>query len=85
MILVGAATKPAALEPLRMFKDEVNVSGSYASLQSEVRTLVDLVARKALAVKDMVTHTFPLEKINEAIDLLAARRERALRGVIRLD
>ncbi len=85
VILVGAATKPAALEPLRMFKDEVNVSGSYASLQSEVRTLVDLVARKALAVKDMVTHTFPLEKINEAIDLLAARRERALRGVIRLD
>lgn len=82
VVLVGATTQPAALDPVRMFKDEVNITGSYASLQNEIPYLVDLVASNELIVKDMVTHTFALDEINAAVDMLASHKEKSLRGVV---
>lgn len=82
VILVGAATQPAMLDPVRVFKDEVSISGSYACLQNEIPYLMDLVVNNELVVKDIITHTFSLEEVNEAIHMLAGRSEKSLRAVL---
>ncbi|WP_338827557.1 zinc-dependent alcohol dehydrogenase [Neomoorella thermoacetica] len=84
VVLVGASVHPFPLEPLRLFKDEVNVTGSYASLPGEIPYLIDLVESRKLVVKDMVTHTCSLEKINETITMLARRSEKSLRAIVEM-
>ncbi|MDR7868555.1 MAG: zinc-binding dehydrogenase [Sporomusaceae bacterium] len=84
VVLVGAATRPFTVDPLRLFKDEVDISGSYASLQSALPKLIRLVETGELTVKDMISHTFSLEEINAAIDMLAAHRSRSLRAVVEM-
>lgn len=84
VVLVGAFVQPFALEPARLFRDEVNVTGSYASLPNEIPYLVDLVANDKLKVKDMVTHTCSLEGINDTIAMLAKRTAKSLRAVVEM-
>lgn len=84
VVLVGAATQPFSVEPLRLFKDEVAITGSYASLQADLPRLVGLVASGRLVVKDMVSHRFSLEEINPAIDILSDHRSRPLRAVVEM-
>lgn len=82
VILVGATAQPITVSPQRMFKDEVAISGSYASIQSEIPYLIDMVSNNELIVKDMISHTFSLDEINKAVDMLANHREKSLRTVI---
>ncbi|CEP66507.1 Polyketide synthase, enoylreductase [Moorella glycerini] len=84
VVLVGAFVQPFALDPIRLFKDEVNITGSYASLPNEIPYLVDLVANNNLVVKDMVTHTCSLEGINSTIAMLAKRTEKSLRAIVEM-
>lgn len=84
VVLVGAATRPFAVEPLRVFKDEISITGSYASLQADLPRLIGLVASGRLAVKDLISHTLPLEEINSVIDILADHRSRSLRAVVEM-
>lgn len=84
VVLVGAATRPFAVDPLRVFKDEVTITGSYASLQADLPRLIKLVDQGVLTVRDMVSHTLPLADINAAIDMLAGHRSRALRAVVEM-
>lgn len=84
VVLVGAATRAFAVDPLRLFKDEVNITGSYASRQADLPELVRLVENGVLTVEDMITHTFTLEELNAAIGMLAGHRSRSLRAVVEM-
>ncbi len=84
VVLVGAATQPFTVQPLRVFKDEVAITGSYASLQADLPRLIDHVASGRLAVKDLISHTISLDDINPMIDILADHRSRSLRAVVEM-
>ena len=45
---------------------EVSVQGSHGSTPQDNRDALDMLARKALEVGDLITHTFPLDSIEEA-------------------
>jgi len=45
---------------------EVSVQGSHGSTPRDARETLDILARKALNVSDLITHTFPLDSIKEA-------------------
>jgi L-iditol 2-dehydrogenase len=45
---------------------EVSVQGSHGSTPRDAREALDILARKALNVSDLITHTFPLDSIEEA-------------------
>jgi len=45
---------------------EVSVQGSHGSTPHDTREALDMLARKALNVSDLITHTFPLDSIKEA-------------------
>ncbi len=84
VVLVGSSIGSFPIEPVRLFKDEVIVTGSYASLPNDIHYLIDLVKNRKLIVKDMVTHTYSLEKINEAIAMLSKGSEKSLRAVVEM-
>jgi 2-desacetyl-2-hydroxyethyl bacteriochlorophyllide A dehydrogenase len=84
VVLVGAATRTFAVEPLRVFKDEVAITGSYASLQADLPRLIGMVAGGRLVVKDLISHRLPLDEINPVIDILADHRSRSLRAVVEM-
>jgi len=71
------------LPPFIFIKDERMLTGSYmgsTQLQTDVTRLVRLYKAGILKLDELITHRFPLEKINEAID--EVEKGKALRNVI---
>jgi len=59
---------------------EISIVGSLGCRPVDYPPLIRMVADGRLKVKELVTHRFPLERINEAFDLL--RRGAALRSIV---
>ena len=61
---------------------EVSVQGSHGSTPEENKQAVALLARGAVRVKDLITHIYPLDAIEEAFRL--AERKEGMKVAIRL-
>ncbi len=61
--------------------NEITIYGSKAN-PGTGRKYVELLKHGRIYVKDLVTHTFPLEKMSEAIDTFVHRRDGAMKVVI---
>jgi S-(hydroxymethyl)glutathione dehydrogenase/alcohol dehydrogenase len=71
------------MPPFIFIKDERVLTGSYmgsTQLHTDVPRLVALYKAGILKLDELITHRFPLEKINEAID--EVEKGKALRNVI---
>ena len=84
VVLTGAATQPFSISPFRIFKEEINITGSYASVPEEIPYLINLVDTGQLSIRDMITHVFSFSELNAAIDMLAGHRQKSLRAVIEM-
>jgi L-iditol 2-dehydrogenase len=62
--------------------DEKEILGSYSAAVDIQEAGADLVLRKKLPVMDIVTHRFPLARIQEALDLAAKPTEESLKILI---
>jgi S-(hydroxymethyl)glutathione dehydrogenase / alcohol dehydrogenase len=72
-----------SLRPFMFIKDERVLTGSFmgtTQLQTEIPRLVELYKAGVLKLDELITHRYPLEKINEAIG--EVERGEALRNVI---
>ena len=61
---------------------ELHVHGANASNRRQYLAAVDLIASKKIDVKKIITHRFPLEKIDEAIGTAEDRTKNALKVII---
>jgi 2-desacetyl-2-hydroxyethyl bacteriochlorophyllide A dehydrogenase len=61
----------AAYNPFKIYNDEITVVGTMAVLHS-YGPAIDLLAAGALDTDKMVTHTFPIERFDEAVALVRA-------------
>ncbi|MEM3730800.1 MAG: alcohol dehydrogenase catalytic domain-containing protein [Candidatus Bathyarchaeia archaeon] len=61
---------------------EITMVGSRASTGEEFEPSIRLVSTKAIDVKPLITHTFPLEKIEEGFNLVDKSPASVLRAVI---
>jgi len=76
-------TDTLTLPPFQFIKDERVLTGGYmgsTQLQTEIDRLVKLYQAKILKLDELITHRFPLEDINKAIDEVV--KGVALRNVI---
>jgi NADPH2:quinone reductase len=64
---VASAEARVALSPFRVYNDEITVIGSMAVLHS-FGTALDLIADGAVDTTGLVTHRFPLDDYEEALD-----------------
>src|SRR5947208_213159 len=62
--------------------DEKEILGSYSAAVDIQEAAADLVLRKKLPVMDIVTHRFPLDKIQEALDLAVRPTAESLKVLI---
>ncbi|PRX43683.1 NADPH2:quinone reductase [Prauserella shujinwangii] len=71
LLVFGVAPEEArvSLSPFRIYNDEITVVGSMAVLHSFGAAL-DLVATGAVDTSELLTHTLPLERYPEALDLM---------------
>jgi L-iditol 2-dehydrogenase len=63
--------------------DEKEILGSYSAAVDIQDTAADMVLNKKLPVMDIVTHRFPLDKIQEALELAARPTAESLKILIR--
>ena len=62
--------------------DEKEILGSYSAAVDIQDSAAELVLRKKLPVMEIVTHRFPLAKIQEALELAANPTEESLKILV---
>jgi len=62
--------------------EEKEILGSYSASVDEQAASVDLVFRRRLPVREMISHRFPLERIADALELAAHPKHDTLKVVI---
>ena len=83
-ILLFAPTQPdqyARLSPHRLFFSEITVVPSYSVSHIETRTALQLISSGRINAKELITHRFPLNRIQEAFQT-AARSKECLKVVV---
>jgi len=80
LVAVGFTAKDVPIAFGRVMFREISIVGSLGCRPVDYPPLIRMVADGRLKVKELVTHRFPLERINEAFDLL--RRGAALRSIV---
>lgn len=80
LVLVGYSTDTMKLNSGRVMFRELEVIGSLGCRPLDYPRVIELVRQERIRVKELVTHRFPLEQINLALDVLRAGD--AVRAVI---
>ena len=80
LVVVGFSGEEVPLSAGRIMFREISVLGSLGCRPVDYPPLIRLVRDGRLKVKELVTHRFPLARINDAFDRL--RRGEALRSII---
>jgi threonine dehydrogenase-like Zn-dependent dehydrogenase len=79
--VVGIAERPQTINLGRLLSAEAAVLGSSGYDISDIEEVIDNLDSKRTHVADIITHHFPLEKINEALST-AADRAKSIKVVI---
>jgi L-iditol 2-dehydrogenase len=70
VILIGLSTSPVSFVPLQFVREGLRLSGSLIYHHpTEFAKTIALVEKKALSPKSIISHTFPFEKIQEAMQI----------------
>ena len=68
VILLGLASTPVSFYPMKLVREGINLRTSMIyDHPSDFEYVIGMVAKGALHPSSVVTHTFPLEKIGEAL------------------
>jgi len=67
-----------------LYFKELQILGSRASTSDDYEPCIRLVAERAIDVKPLITHTFGLEKVKEAFELIEKHPGKVLRAVVKL-
>nr|MDO8098279.1 alcohol dehydrogenase catalytic domain-containing protein [Candidatus Njordarchaeota archaeon] len=74
LLLVAVHDKPVETALRAIMWREVSIIGSFAHVASEADKFVELVLNDRVKLDPLISHRFPLEKINEAFELFAGRK-----------
>ena len=66
----------------RFFADEISIIGTYSVTPYDFPEAMDIIINKKIDIKGMITHTFPLEKLKEAVELAADPKNESLKIII---
>ncbi len=82
MCVVGYSDHPATLNAARLMFRELDIVGSLGCRPVDYPAIIRMVARGLVQLQPVVTHRFPLDGINDALDIL--RSGKGLRTVIKV-
>jgi propanol-preferring alcohol dehydrogenase len=82
LVVVGYSAEDITLSAAKIMYFEMEVRGSLGCRPVDYPRLIELCRIGKIRVKELVTQKFPLEKINDAFDLLRSHDENALRSIV---
>jgi 6-hydroxycyclohex-1-ene-1-carbonyl-CoA dehydrogenase len=82
LVIVGFSAQDAVLPAAKVMFHEMEIRGSLGCRVVDYPRIIELARRGTIKVAEMVTHRFPLERINDAMELLRAHDESLLRAVV---
>jgi 2-desacetyl-2-hydroxyethyl bacteriochlorophyllide A dehydrogenase len=82
LVVVGYSAEEIKLSAARIMYFEMEVRGSLGCRPVDYPKLIELARIGKIKVTELVTHKFPLEKIDEAFGLLRNHDENLLRAVV---
>jgi len=82
LVVVGYSAEDIKLSAAKIMYFEMEVRGSLGCRPVDYPRLIELCRIGKIKVVEQVTHKFPLEKINDAFDLLRKHDETALRSIV---
>lgn len=82
--IVGVNMRPQEVIPARLMSTEAVIMGSSGYNLSDIEEVIDNLANKRTFVNDIITHHFPLEQLNDALNM-AADREKAIKVVVDME
>lgn len=77
--------KLVTLDVSRFFKDEISIIGTYSVTPYEFPEALDLLEKRKLNTKEMITHVYPLKKLSEAIDISTNPEQPVLKVIIKAE
>lgn len=82
LVVVGYSAEDIKLSAAKIMYFEMEVRGSLGCRPVDYPRLIEMCRIGKIKVAELVTQKFPLEKINEAFDLLRNHDENALRSIV---
>lgn len=68
-----APDESISLLPSQIFFAEQTITASYSADHIDTRLTMDLIARGSISTDRLITHTYPLDQLSDAIQMTAAR------------
>ena len=82
--IVGVSSEPILLNAARIMSSEAIIQGSRAYDTEDIQEVIENLASQKTCVSDIITHHFPLERINEAFEM-ASDRKKAIKVIVDMD
>jgi propanol-preferring alcohol dehydrogenase len=83
VVVAGLGPDRINIVPPTIFvRDQISLLGSYAFTKRNIEQLVDLVADGRLDLEASITHTFPLNEVNTALEHLHEKIENPIRVAV---
>lgn len=82
LVVIGYTNESITLPASKIMYFEMEVRGSLGCRPVDYPRLIEMVRIGKIKVTELVTHKFPLEKIEDAFDLLRNHDETALRSIV---
>lgn len=83
VVVVGLGPDPITILPPTIFvRKQLSLLGSYGFTKRTIEQLVELVSAGRLQLEESITHTFPIDQVNEALDTLHEKRGNPVRVVV---
>jgi 2-desacetyl-2-hydroxyethyl bacteriochlorophyllide A dehydrogenase len=82
LVIVGYASKPVELSAPKIMYFEMEVIGSLGCRPVDYPRIIEMVRLGKIKVKELVTGKYPLDKINDAFDVMRRGDPNALRSIV---
>jgi len=82
LVVIGYTHKNININAGRIMFREMEIVGSLGCRPYDYPKIIEMVRTGKIKVKELVTNRFPLEKINDAFDLMRSGDEKALRSIV---
>lgn len=82
VVLTGVFGQPKEIDPDQIVAKELQVVGGVTASHA-VDEVIDLFRRDELTIDGVVTHEFPLDEFEEALDTVRERRDGVVKAVLR--
>jgi L-iditol 2-dehydrogenase len=81
--ITGLLEQMIQVDIMKLVTNEITMRGGYCYTSAEFKTSLDLVATGTVQLKPLITHSFPLENIADAVDLLTEGKEQHIKILLR--